>query len=195
MKKILFVVILVCAGMAANAQFFIGGSLGAGIASTNNDNGDKVKTTMNYSIHPDFGYSFNKYLDLGITAGYGITLEKLEGDNDFTTGGSYTVSPYLRCRLVEFGRFKVMAKATLYLSGTTGDLGYKTFNTGLNISPVLGYNLSNHFILLADLNVFNLGFGYSKIKDGDGTVKFNLGADSNNVMNTGSIKIGFAYIF
>lgn len=207
MKKILFVVILVCAGMAANAQFYLGGSLGFGIASGKTDGGDKIGTTLNFSILPDFGYSFNEKWDLGITAGFGMAQYKPDGQDAINKTKSFGVAPYVRYSLVEFGKFKAMLKGEIYFTSTENplhdenplEIDYPFFgkksNFGLNITPVLGYNLSDHFILLANLNFCSLNFDYEKFKDADAITSFNLGFDTNNLMNTGFFQIGFAYIF
>lgn len=195
MKRILFVVILVCAGMAANAQFYLGGSLGFDISSDKTDNGDKIGTTLSFGILPDFGYSFNEKWDLGITAGYRMSQYKPNGQDATDKTNAFGVAPYARYSFVEFGKFKAMLKGELYFTGMEDVHEVKTSNFGLNITPVLGFNLSNHFILLANLNFCSLNFDYEKIKDGNATTSFNLGFDTNDLMNTGFFQVGFAYIF
>lgn len=198
MKKILLVVGFVFAGIVANAQFYAGGSLGFGMTSQKLDNGDKVGTETNFSIVPEVGYSLNDRLDLGISIGFGMDQYKPEG-GEKTKSNAFMVAPYVRYSFVEFGRFKVMAKASLYAAFGEDVDKVKTTDFGLAVAPVLGYNLSDNFILLANLNCFALGFDYNKVKDGPATTTFGLGFDSNNVANLGGgevpFTIGFAYIF
>lgn len=194
MKKILLVVGLVFAGMVANAQFYAGGSLGFGMQSEKNDDGDKIGTETVFSIAPEVGYSMNDRLDLGLSLDFGMWQYKPEG-GDKTKSNSFRVAPYVRYSFVEFGRFKVMGKGELYCAFGEDVNEVKTTNFGIGITPVLGYNLSDNFILLANLNFFRLGFDYNKIKDGHETMSFGLGVDTNNALNTNNFQIGFAYIF
>ncbi|MDR0365124.1 MAG: porin family protein [Bacteroidales bacterium] len=195
MKKILLVVVLVCVGMAASAQFYLGGSLGLGLSSTLNNDGDKLGIHMNISLMPDFGYSFNDRWDLGIVGGYGVSVNKLKDSDNTVISGNYAISPYVRYSFLRFGKFKVMGKAKFYCANNNNEIDTKKFTTGLNISPVLGYNLSDHIILLANLNFFEVGLDYTKVEGGDGTMSFNLGGNTNNVLNTGAFQIGFAFVF
>ena len=106
---------------------------------------------------------------------------------------------------MEFGKFSVLGRAAFVVVGGTSKLfgsDLKTTGFGLNVTPVLMYNLSNHFALLADLNFLNLTFAQSSSKrdnekQGSDTT-FTFGVDSSNIAQLGSdsgLMIGFAYKF
>ncbi len=194
MKKILLVVSFICATMVASAQLYVGGSLGLGFGSVKDDDGNKLHSTTRFSLFPEVGFSFNEKLDLGISAGFGMNSRKPEGGDAVKTN-SWEVAPYLRYSFVEFGKLKVMGKASLYVNGSKTEQEEKTTSFGLGIVPVLGYSVSDNFILLANLNFLGLDLSNTKIKDGNSTFNFGLNVNTNNVANTGNFAIGFAYIF
>jgi len=194
MKKLLTLAVAALFVMSASAQLYVGGSLGLGFGSVKNDNGDKLYSTTTFSLFPEIGYSLSEKMDLGISFGFGMTSLKPDGGDALKTN-AWEVAPYLRYSLVEFGKFKVMAKASLYVAGDETIDEVKTTSFGLSVIPVLGYGLSDNFILLANLNCFGLGVDNTKVKDGNSTFGLGLGANTNNVLNTGDFTIGFAYIF
>ncbi len=194
MKKILLVVGLICATMVANAQLYVGGSLGFGTSTVKNDDGDKLYTNTNFSLFPEVGFSLNEKIDLGISVGFGMTSYKPEGGDKQKTN-NWEVAPYIRYSVVEFGKLKVMGKGSLYVKGNEDQSETKSTSFGLSVTPVLGYTVSEHFILLANLNFLSLSIDNTKVKDGDSTFGFNLGIDTNNAANTNNFAIGFAYIF
>ncbi|MDL2315155.1 hypothetical protein LJC16_02735, partial [Bacteroidales bacterium OttesenSCG-928-C19] len=125
---------------------------------------------------------------------------------------NWQVAPYIRYSFVEFGKFKVLGKASLYVEGSKNDLlatEVKTTEFGLNIVPMLTYDLSEKFALFTDLNFLGFGFAYNKVKDGNATTRFGLNIDANDVISVGGasvdmsngtfsdplIRIGFAYKF
>ena len=73
MKKVLMLVVLALASFSvANAQFYVGGSLG--ISHTKVDFGDADQSGTSFKILPEVGYQLNKHwafgLDVGFTKGY-----------------------------------------------------------------------------------------------------------------------------
>lgn len=196
MKKLLVLVVAALFAVSASAQLYVGGSLGFSMESVKNDNGDKLGTVTAFSLFPEIGYSLNEKIDVGMSFGFGMVSSKPEG-MDAIKSNAWEVAPYLRYSLVEFGKFKVMAKASLYAEGYKDDLITQKEATafGLRVIPVLGYGLSDNFVLLANLNCFGLGVRSEKIKAGDSSFGFGLSGNTNNVMNTSDFQIGFAYIF
>lgn len=195
MKKILLVVSLFCATvMVANAQLYVGGALGLGFGSVKNNDGDKLYSTTTFALFPEVGYSLNEKVDLGISVGFGLASLKPEG-GDAIKATSWEVAPYLRYSVVEFGKFKLMGKASLYAMGIKDADEVETTKLGLSVIPVLGYGISDNFVLLANLNFFSFGFDNTSVKDGGSTFGFGLGVNTNNALNTGDFTIGFAYIF
>lgn len=211
MKKSLLVLALAFVCVLANAQFYVGGSLGANFASVKDDDGNKLGTISSFSIAPEVGYSITDKIDLGLAFGFGTMGAKPDGGDKSSTS-AWEVAPYMRYSFVEFGKFKVLGKAKLYAQGVgkaeylaaTGE--YTEF--GLNIAPMLTYDISDKFVLFTDLNFLGFGFSYNKVKDDNSTTSFGLNIDANNVISLGGanldvsdnfvdplVKIGFAYKF
>jgi hypothetical protein len=195
MKKVfLFALVAVLSIASASAQAYIGGSLGFLSSSAKPEGGEKI-TSSAFSFAPEVGYSLTEKLDLGIAVAFGSGKS-----GDLKTTG-FGVAPYVRYSLVEFGKFSVLGKASLGIdSETEKDNGYKTTLTtfGLNVAPVLKYDLSDHFVLLANLNFLGLGFNQTTEKEGDAKLTrtgCGLGIDTDNVANVGELTIGFAYKF
>lgn len=197
MKKVILLMMVAVLGMAtANAQYYLGGSVGFSSNSSKPEGGEKTTSTA-FEIIPEFGYSLTDKLDLGIALGY--TSDEDELDNKVTGFG---VNPYVRYSLVSFGNFSVLGKAGLvFETEKAGDLKTTTF--GLTVMPMLKYTLSDKFDLLANLNFMRLGFASASAKF-DGTklgteTGFGLGVDTNDVANIGGgdvpFTIGFAFKF
>ena len=222
MKKVFLLIMVAVLGMAtANAQWYLGGSLGfrSNTYDPDVDGAKKGKVTA-FSIVPEIGYSLTDKVDLGISIGFTSTKFKdtnvdfmflgeqveLDGVKEFTITG-WEVAPYIRYNLVQFGNFSLLGKASIDIEGGKmknkiegGDdeeLKYTAF--GFNIKPVLKYTLSEKFDLLADLNFLSLGFNQTNVKDGATVTDFGLNVDSNDVANIGGgstpFTIGFAFKF
>jgi hypothetical protein len=196
MKKVfLFVLVAVLGVASANAQAYIGGSLG--IASgTNKPEGGSKTTSSLFSIAPEVGYSLTEKLDLGISVYFASGK-----DGDIKTTG-FGAAPYVRYSFIELGKFSILGKASLYVEGENekeGSIKTAISAFGLNVVPVLAYNLSDHFVLLANLGFLGLDLNQSTYKyDGHKTstgTNFFLGADTNTIATLGDVTIGFAYKF
>jgi hypothetical protein len=200
MKKTVFIMFVAFLGVAyANAQTYVGGSLG--FSSTTNDPKSGSKTTVSaYSFDPEIGYNLDPKLDIGLELLLGA---KKDGD---TKSSAFGASPYLRYSLLEFGQFSVLGKASLFVVGgstkaNANAIENKTTSFGLNVAPILAFNLTEHISLLANLNFLSLNFIQTNRKVGSTdlgkSTGFGLGIDANNVVNIGSqgVTIGFAYKF
>lgn len=126
MKKALLVLVAVLACVTtANAQFYVGGSLGFTSTKVEGESG------TSYKIIPDFGYQLNDKMSVGIQVGYShgiaafgsLTVTDIKqamsnvisGFADMNDDGmklnSFTVSPYFRYNLVEFGKAHLFVEA------------------------------------------------------------------------------------
>ncbi|MDR2448940.1 MAG: hypothetical protein LBD52_03160 [Prevotellaceae bacterium] len=192
MKKTILIMLVsvLCTGFV-NAQVYLGGSLGFGTETEKPEVGDKTKTTS-FSFAPEIGFGLNSNFELGIALA--LTNLKTDFGGNETKSNAWRVAPYARLSVIEFGNFSVWGQANLFVGGGEQN-SQKATSFGLNIQPVLKYNLSDHFSLLANLNFLNLGFSQTKIKDVSTTTSFDLGVDSYNVVTLGDIAVGFIYKF
>ncbi len=142
MKKLVLTFAVVFATItAANAQLFVGGSLGLGINSigkTENTGGgttvtvDPVKT-LSFNINPRIGYNLNDKMAVGLDLGFGMTnnkypdgwngLNTTENKKSTTTIGA---GVFFRYYLMEVGQWSVFAEATAGLTLGNGKEEWKT---------------------------------------------------------------------
>jgi hypothetical protein len=192
MKKTILIMLVsvLCTGFV-NAQVYLGGSLGFNTNTAKPEVGDKT-TTTSFSFAPEVGYSLSPKFDLGIALNIANLKTKVgTAENKSNLWG---IAPYARYSVVEFGNFSVWGQAGLFVGGGEQN-GLKATSFGLDIQPVLKYNLSDHFSLLANLDFFSLGFSQTKVKDVSTTTNFGLGVNSEDVATLGAISVGFIYKF
>lgn len=193
--------IAVLGAVSANAQWYVGGSVGFGISNDEADaDGLETEKTIGFSLIPEIGYSVNEKLDAGISLGFSTAKTDNVGyaDGVESKTNSWEVAPYVRYSVVEFGKFSILAKGSIFVNGGKTEVNNdenKFTAFGLNVKPVLAFNLSEKFSLLADLNFAGLEFSRTDNKDRNTVTNFGFGIDTNNVANTGDILIGFAYKF
>lgn len=216
MKKVLVTIAIAMASMVgANAQFFIGGDAGLTYDASdwtndnNNTSGDNA-STLGVTIAPKFGYSLSN--DFSIGAALGIGYNSTEYNDAKTTytevnATSLGIKPFARYTFLHFGKVGVAAEAQLPITYTSTEEKYvgggkttpTTFGIGLNVKPVLTYDLSDKFQLEAYLNFLDFHFDYAST-DNDAKYKttstsFGIGAAADNLFNTGNIVVGCTYKF
>lgn len=201
MKKLVLTSLLtVFAVSAANAEtnYFVGG---AAAIATDNDHATVL------AVAPEFGWKMDSNWDLGVAARFAydhkdaITVPGV-GAVDVETYG-YGAGVFARYKVAQFGDVKLLLKGSVAADFTTyhSDDADKTETaTMLNaaVIPMITYDLTESFTLYADLNFLGVYAGYNfKNKDLgiDRSWEFGAVADSDNVANTGSFKIGFNYNF
>ena len=190
MKKFLIVTSLVFVGMIANAQIYMGGSLNLSYSLTKADDGEKLTTNTNWGYFPEIGYYLSDKWDVGIELGGGQNVVKTHSTNNETKTSNWLFSPFTRYSVLQAGGFEIIGKGSAIVEGS------KTYTSfGLQITPIVAYNLNNNFALQTNLNFMRFGASYNKIKDGNSTTNFNLGFNSNNLTTLGDLTIGFIYKF
>jgi hypothetical protein len=220
MKKLFITIALALAtAVACNAQYFVGGSLGLSTHSskTEIDGYGTVKSpsTFGFSITPKVGYYLNPKVAVGLSASFGYSDSTIYTTTPKTEVKTYSwsVSPFARYSFLQFGKFSVLAEATVGINGsslktkeTSTVDGISTFGYGVNVAPILSYDISKKFSLETKLNFLALGFNYTKTKtpaeiSATGTEQnvkesdFGFGVNSNNLVTVGDITIGAIYKF
>ena len=214
MKKLFLIAGLMLTIWTVNAQFYLGGSFG--IYENTGKNGQDKKvgfSYLNFSIAPEVGYNISDKIDMGLSLIFLNNTRKayqFVGDEmsskTITTG--WGLSPYIRYSIYKFGNFDVLGKAALNYSNNTskfydeaGNQNDKRSSTvfGLNISPILFYNLSDRIALYTQLNFLGLDLSSmtektSDVKTGSSST-FKLGANTDNLATFGELQIGFVYKF
>ena len=192
MKKLLIIASLFLAGTAVNAQWYMGASINLSASQTKTDKGDKKTSDASFGAYADIGYRLTDEWDIGIDYGGTTSVHKTftSDKTDKTNTANWLLSPYVRYSFLQAGNFELLGKGSLILEGS------KTYTLiGLQAVPVLAYNLNERITLQANLNFFSFGISNNKVKDGDATINFNLGGNTNNVATLGGLTIGFLYKF
>ena len=190
MKKsllaLLFAVALAVPALAEN--MWIGGSFG--YSNSSPKDGD---STTSYYIEPEFGYSVDEKLDIGIDFGYAYGenewSEVLDVSDKIKT---FNIAPFVRYKMFEIGDFSFLAKGSIfYESSKLDDANVDVKSYGLRIVPVVTYSINETWSISATLDFAQIAFSNSKCDDADVEVT-EFGFDANN----GSlIGVNFSYHF
>ena len=222
MKKLFITIAFVAATMFASAQLYVGGSLGM-----NMQNGkDKVEgngmsleqdqpKTFTFVFAPEAGFMFNDNMGVGLQLGFGFG-KATQKDYDYDPAATETVktttigfAPYFRYVFAEVDNFKFYAdarvsylmakpKAKFEQDGTSLEVeGAKTTELGFGIVPGMAYQLTDNISMNCALNILELGFNTTKVKqEQDGvTATQKTNEIGFGVNEPTAIEIGFFYTF
>jgi len=187
MKKIALtslLAVLFATGAQAN-QWFVGGSVGYQYDQD---------TSSTYIIAPELGYNLTNKWDIGLGLGIGgVSFDSSVATDDIFT---FSVAPFARYNVVSFGDFRVLLKGVAsYSYVSQGDLNASVF--GVNVKPMVIYDISPSFSLYAELNFLNAGINVSSdnTPGSKSHTSAGFGVDSSNVLNTNNFQVGFTYNF
>lgn len=170
MKKFLLTALVAVVSLTANAQFWAGGSIGAGTSKTTFD-GEDLEKANTVSINPTVGYSISDNLDVALELAYA------HGDSDSKNINAFGFRPFVRYTFVKSGNFKVFADGGFgYANIHTSGVEDNTNNWEIFIRPGISYDLTKKVYLTA--TVGDLNYQFSKTGDLK-TNAFNLDLDSN----------------
>lgn len=145
MKKIILGVLMVVMAVSAQAQFYVGGVLGASINSAKFQG--ESATTQTYSIAPEFGYCFNPVWSVGVSLSAQYTSAGGDTGTDFTTFG---VSPYVRATFARVNRVHFFADAAFAYANTKEHIYHTHTNSwGVGLCPGLLIDLTRSLQLMA----------------------------------------------
>lgn len=214
MKKIFMMIAMLACITTASAQWNIGGTVG--FTTTKIDAGGSDQSGSSYKIVPDIGYSINENLIVGVQLGYSSgmaafgsltvtdiksaisTLAGAASDigNDSYKLNSFTISPYIRYKLVEYGKASVAVEGYLGYNSISSDgsptvqssdggsyggneLTFNAFEIGLR--PVATFQVSDKLDILCKLGA--VGFMSAKEKESDIKItRFGVNVDSYNIL-------------
>jgi hypothetical protein len=164
MKKFFAIAVVALIALTANAQTWIGGSVGFDWAKSKND-GAKANTA--WEIAPEIGYDIDETWAVAVKLGITSTQK---GDNDAVTG--FIINPYARYK------FANVDKLTFFLDG---GLAYKTYGKdngnsfGIGIKPGVAFKVAEGVSLEAKLG----GLGWTTFSEEAGNYdRFGLGVDT-----------------
>ena len=212
MKKVLFELILTFAlsltGLVANAQKpYVGGSFNLSASDSHFSNSGPYQNHFDLRIAPDFGWKFKENLAAGFRPTFGF-LRMTSRGNQETRTTSVGLNPYIRYRVLDFHRFGLWAEADANVNfsqqwnlndGTTISKT-RTSSQGIDVLPVLTYQLTKHISLETRLDICSFGLTSSQADSYDNSnlnsVSFGLNATSKDILgDLSDITVGFLYFF
>lgn len=146
MKKPFLMLAMACISIAANAQAYVGGTLGISVvhASTSGVSA----TNSAFSIAPEGGYYFNETWAVG--ASIGVQYQSIS-DIGTTT---FSILPYVRGTFAHAGMFDFFGELALgYAHESTDGYGAGGFNAGLR--PGFAANFTDNFSLIGRTTLLN----------------------------------------
>jgi hypothetical protein len=224
MKKIIITLAIVFIAVNVNAQWFLAGSIGINVRNVdekitwnNNDMTLKI-SEIGFLIAPKAGYYFNEKLALGLGFSVGPNFKKIS-DNDYKykeNSVNWRVFPFVRYSVFTYKKFSIILEGRTGVGGEHafwkfGDEKKKRKLTTLaigviNITPILGFNLTDHIQIEARLHFLNLGYNID-ITKGDPTYDmdvrkinttkhdFNIGFNSSSILTITQLQFGVIYKF
>ena len=202
MKKLnLFFVIFMFA-CVANAQIFVGGSIGVGLSKNKNEEGARYSQDFNIGIAPEVGYSINSKIDVGLDLVFDYQNQKswlTPGDKDAIVPQnvySWAVAPFAQYHFAKWKKLDFLLRGTaMFGSDFYKEMDIMPFYYQFSVSPIVHFALNDHFVLFTNLNFISLNIGGSFAKDMGRSFNFSFGADTGNAFNLGAVRVGFFYKF
>jgi hypothetical protein len=232
MKKVFILFAITFIALNLNAQWFAGGKIGLNVkdSKTNADNGKTLNSTaIGFHIAPKGGYYFNEKLALGLSFSIGTNFHSVSDEFNISDSWNmsipWRISPFVRYSVFTYKKFSLILEGSIAVGGehrkdvytypaysTYENKEYSTIGIGvLNVIPVLGFKLSDHFQLEAGLNFLNLGYNIDIINRVDSNTMegeevrsyktrtinhdFNIGFNSSSILVVSQLTIGVIYKF
>ena len=214
MKKGFLVVFLACTMVVyAQAQMFVGGSLGFDynarkVSSGSTSNKRPSETT--FEVSPMLGYFVSDKFAVGATVSLGFTSWNSRASEPFKEKSvEWSLFPGVRYSLLSIGDFSFWAQGGMGIfgsssktsQGSTTTNGPSVFGFGINVMPLLSYSLTDRINLEASSNLARFGFESWTVKRGSGDSQlkntessFGFGINSHDLFST-PFQIGIIFKF
>lgn len=175
MKKLMMIAAMMVAAVSANAQVYVGGSVGFSVSKPSGG-----ESTTTWSLLPEVGYNLNENWAVGTVIGYG------ESGKSPNKAKRFEFSPYARYTAVKLNNINVFLDGGV--SYVNSDIaGTKTNGFEVGIKPGVAVNLDEKLSFVTHIGF--LGYDYSKVKGASGgTSSFGLSLDN-------SVSFGLYYNF
>ena len=187
MKKIILTALVAVASLSANAQVWVGGSLGLAHENVK----DSSKET-NFVISPEVGYKLNDNWDIALGLGFEFGNYDPEGGTQIKTT-KIAVNPYARYTFAKSGIASFFVDGGFNVAHVKDD--YKNAGKieattwGIGVQPGVAIALSSKASLVGKIGY--LGYQNTSYKD-DAKAKI---SDFGFGVNGNDISLGFYYAF
>ncbi|MCF0196156.1 MAG: outer membrane beta-barrel protein [Bacteroidaceae bacterium] len=149
MRKVLLVAVMAVASLAANAQAYIGGTVGVSTETLKN-----VESVSNTTVRiaPTFGYSFNDKWGMGVSLGYGYDTAKASTFFGTVKGtcNTFYIAPYARFTFAKAGMVDFLVDGVLGYSVTSVKGADKCIHgIGIGLEPGIAINVCKSVSIVA----------------------------------------------
>ena len=152
MKKIMLIVAAALISWAANAQFYLGGSLAL----------NALSDYTSVSVMPELGYNLSDRMTVGSQFGLVYAHTNSPSSSDLAVA----FDPYFRYYFVDLGQVRFFADANVNLlfgKSMTSFLGNEIkvdgFDFGVGVSPGIAIPLASQLAAVAHLGYFGYRYG------------------------------------
>lgn len=209
MKKLFILVAAALLSISANAQWYVGGTLGLNVDGNKTTSAVSTSnsTDFKFNLAPEVGYYLSDKLAVGgflnINTGFNNSKnEAIEDTEDGLTRFGWSIEPYVKYKFWGIGKFGIWGQAGVWIGTSTtkvkaaADSSVPTVNYGIEVLPVLTYDLNEHFTLDAYIDCVSLSYNGSCHNDKKNDIKstsnsFGLGAATRGQI----LSVGFHYNF
>jgi len=181
MKKV-FLAMMFASMMAfsANAQLFVGGSVGFDVSADKSTSGTTVTNgdlDVSFDFSPKVGYYLSSTFGVGVITRFGIGFSNdRESDPTKYTSIEWGFGPFMRYTVLSRGDFSLLVEGGTGVYGkaltrtiqSTTVKAPSTFGFDISAMPVLSYSLTSRVNLEASSNLLRFGFGLETTKSGAG---------------------------
>jgi len=134
------------AAVAANAQVWVGGSLG--FRTFDADETDFGKN-LEFNINPEVGYDLSEDWSIAIALGFKTTSFDVDGVDNTT---NISVNPYARYKFLKAGNFSLFLDGGFaFESVDEGNKGGDFSNWNIAVKPGVAYSLNENFCIVGHL--------------------------------------------
>lgn len=148
MKKLVAFVVLTCSAMIANAQVWVGGSLGFDYSKS-----EDVTYKRVLSFAPTVGFALNDRWDVGVELGYGRAKSKTEKSSATVMGSnlnklvmtsnSFEVEPFVRYSMVKMGIVTLFLDGSVFYGHTVSKSDNTVESTMVNFGGTVDHSVTN----------------------------------------------------
>lgn len=156
---------MMVATLAANAQIYVGGSLGFESNKADKD----ADATTSFSIKPEVGYNLSENFAVGIQLGYAS-----EEQSKDVTVSQFEIAPYARYTFAKAGAVSFFADGGIQFISRGSDAKGSKF--GIGVRPGVKFAASEKVDVIAKLGYL----GYEKYNDDWNGGASNLGLNIDN---------------
>lgn len=197
---ILLVLVALSCCRTLSARSYLGGSFSFA-GNWNKDQGGNLVNSLSLSLSPEIGWFVGERWTVGFKPTVALSATSSNDSRIVLLG----VSPYARYRFLELKKFGLWAEGNLNFrySGSKNDsrVGNYSLIYGLDVRPLLTYDLTEHVILYCAVNLLSLSLHgsstyYAETSNWFNSFSFGFSGKTDNVIDPlSTVSIGFLYRF